>query len=299
MFKNLLVPLDGSTLSEASLPAAALLAQKLKAPVMLLHVIEQDAPSQVHDEPHLTSPEQAEDYLRQVAQRAFPPSLRVHTHVHSAPVSDVARSIVEHAANEFQPDLIVTCTHGKSGVHDLLFGSIAQQIVAQGTTPLLIIKPGATGFQLRNIIVPLDPDSFHDDSLAPGRELAGIFNSKLTLLSVIDTFSTLTGEQAATSSLMPGATQAVLDLREENAREHLAQHVRELRADGISSAAIVARGDPASTIVRTADEQSADLIILCTHRKSGIGAFWARSVAPKVARLTQLPLLLFPLPDRQ
>lgn len=298
MFKNLLVPLDGSTLSEASLEAAARLAETLDAPVTLLHVIEQDAPAQVHDERHLTNPQEAEAYLRGVAERAFPPGVKVLTHVHTAPVTDVARSIVEHAANEFQPDLIVTSTHGRGGMHDLLFGSIAQQVVAQGTTPLLIIKPEAGHFQLRRILLPLDPDSFHDDSLAPGAEIAATFKSQLTLLSVIPTFSTLTGEQAATSSLMPGATQAMLDLREENAREHLVEHVKTLRQDGIPASAIVARGDPASTIVKTADEQTADMIILCTHRKSGVGAFWARSVAPTVARLTKTPLLLFPLPDR-
>lgn len=298
MFKHLLVPLDGSKLSEASLEAASVLARATDAPVTLLHVIEQDAPSQVHDEPHLTKPQEAETYLREVARRAFPAGVRVRTHVHTAPVSDVARSIVEHAADEFQPDLIVTCTHGRSGVHDLLFGSIAQQVVAHGTTPLLLIKPGARPFRLQTILLPLDPDSFHDDSLAPGEMLAKLFNSKLILLSVIPTFATLAGEQAATSSLMPGATQAVLDLREENARKHLAEHVGQLRQDGVLADGVVARGEPASTIVKEAERNSADLIILSTHRKSGVGAFWARSVAPKVARSTDTPLLLFPLPDR-
>ncbi len=91
MFKNILVPLDGSKLSEASLAPAAFLAEELHSPVTLLHVIEQDAPSEVHKEHHLTKPEEAEAYLQQAARRAFPPSVKVDTHVHSAPVSDVAR----------------------------------------------------------------------------------------------------------------------------------------------------------------------------------------------------------------
>ena len=40
MFKNILVPLDGSNLAEAALPPAASLAQTLNAPVTLLHVVE-------------------------------------------------------------------------------------------------------------------------------------------------------------------------------------------------------------------------------------------------------------------
>ena len=157
MFKNILVPLDGSKLSEASLDSAAVIAQKLKSHVMLLHVIEQDAPTEVHQEHHLTQADEAHAYLEKVASRAFPPGVKVETHVHTAPVSDVARSIVEHALTEFKPDLIVTCTHGRSGVRDALFGSIAQQIVAQGATPLLLIRPDSPPFKLEKILVPLDP----------------------------------------------------------------------------------------------------------------------------------------------
>lgn len=298
MFEKILVPLDGSPLSEASLGAAALLAQTLHSPVTLLHVIEQGAPSQVHEERHLTDSEEAQAYLRQVAARAFPAGVKVNTHVHTAPVSDVARSIVEHAANEFQPDLIVTCTHGRGGVRDLLFGSIAQQVVAQGTTPLLLIKPEARPFRMQSILLPLDADSFHDDSLEVGESLAHSFRSRLALLSVIPTYGTLTGEQALASSLMPSATQAVLHLREQNARDHLAEHAQAFEKAGVTASAIVARGDPASIIVKMAEQLPADLIILSTHRKAGISAFWARSVAPKVAQLTRTPLLLIPLPEK-
>ena len=60
MFKHILVPLDGSTLAEAALPAAVSLAQTYKAPVTLLHVIEQDAPEEVHRDRHLTKAVEAE-----------------------------------------------------------------------------------------------------------------------------------------------------------------------------------------------------------------------------------------------
>ena len=295
MFQNILVPLDGSSLSEASLRAAAVLAEKLTASVTLLHVVEQDAPAEVHKERHLTSADEAETYLKETARRAFPASVRVQTHVHPAPVDDVARSIVEHAAAEFEPDLIVTCTHGHGGVRDALFGSIAQQIVAQGKTPLLLIRPEAAGFDIHGILVPLDPDSMHDESLPPAEYLAQAFEAELTLLSVIPTFSTLAGEQAATSSLMPATTQAMLDLREEQANDHLASELDALRALRVRCRAVVARGDASSTIVRTAEQTNTDLIILSTHRKAGIGAFWSRSVAPKVVQGTRVPLLLIPI----
>ena len=71
MFKSILVPLDGSHLAEAGLPAAASLAEKLNAPVTLLHVIEQNAPEAVHNERHLKLPQEAEAYLQGLAEQIF------------------------------------------------------------------------------------------------------------------------------------------------------------------------------------------------------------------------------------
>jgi nucleotide-binding universal stress UspA family protein len=296
MFKNILVPLDGSRLSEASLEPASVLARTLHSQVMLLHVIEQGAPSEIHREHHITTSEEARRYLKEVAARAFPPGVDVETHVHTAPVTDVATSIVDHATKEFKPDLIVTCTHGSGGMRDMLFGSIAQQIVSQGTTPLLLIKPDAPPFKLERILAPLDPDSIHDDGLPLTESLAASFDAELDILSIVPTFSTLTGEQAATSSLMPGTTHAMLDIREENARAHLDEHLRDLKDKGMKARADILRGDPASLILKEAEQLGADLIVLSTHGKAGVGAFWARSVAPHVAQRSRTPLLLIPLP---
>ena len=297
MFKHILVPLDGSNLSEASLIPAAILAEKFKAPITLLHVIEQDAPSEVHADRHLTKPDEAMEYLEDIAKRAFPPKLKVITHVHTAPVADVTRSIVEHVTTEFQTDLIIICTHGKSGIHDALFGNIAQQVAAQNKTPILVIKPVSSRFKLEKILLPLDPDSGHDYSFPFAESLAKAFKSELHLLSVIPTFGTLAGEQAAAGNLMPATTQAFLDMKEENVRNHLQEHVKALRKKGLSASAEIARGDPASVIAKVAENM--DLIILSTHRRKGMGAFWARSVAPKVAQKTKIPLLLIPLSENE
>jgi len=293
VFKNILVPLDGSKLSEASLAPAALLAQAFKSNIMLLHVIEQDAPSEVHNERHLTKPDEADEYLKDAARRAFSPEIEVETHVHTAPVADVIKSIVEHIS-EFKPDLIATCTHGRGGMRDVLYGSIAQQIVSQGTTPLLMIRPDSPRFTLDRILVPLDPDSHHDESLPVAKSFGKSFGSKIHILSIIPTFSTLAGEQAAAGNLLPVTAQALLDIKEENASEDLQFHLDEFRKDDIKVFAEVARGDPARGIVKIAELSGANLIILTTDRKAGMGAFWARSVAPKVANKTKVPLLLIP-----
>jgi len=300
MFRHILVPLDGSKLAEAAVPVAASLAKTLKAPVTLLHIIEQDAPQEVHNEHHITRPDEASAYLENLVKHAFPEDVQANWHVHTAAIQDVAASIVEHARTEFRPDLIVMCTHGKNGVRELLFGSIAQQVVAHGTTPLLLIKPEfdhSSEFKLERILVPLDSGPVHDNSLPITQELANAYGSEIYLLTVIPTFSTVAGQTAAASSLLPATTSAMLDINVENAQEDLQTHLEELRKAGHLVRAEVARGDPAVEIVSVAEKLKADLIVLSTHRKAGAAAFWARSVAPNVTRRSHTPILLVPLEE--
>ena len=219
-------------------------------------------------------------------------------HVHTAEVRDVAASIADHAA-ELNADLVVMCTHGRSGVRGMLFGSIAQQVIARGNAPVLLLRPREpqTGefFEIHRVLVPLDSESIHDDVFPYAIGLAKAFGAELGLLSVIPTYGTLVGEQAALSSLLPGTTAALLDIEESNTRSHLLEHLAQLQKEGLTASALIARGDPASEIVATGARWKADLVILATHRKAGIDAFWSHSVAPNIARTTRLPLLLLPL----
>ncbi|GAB4485531.1 MAG: universal stress protein [Anaerolineales bacterium] len=297
MFKNILVPLDGSKLAEAALAPAISFAQTLGAPLTLLHIIEQNAPSEVHSDRHLTRADEAEAYLQNLAQTAAE-NLSVQTHVHSAAVQNVAASIIEHANREFRPDLIAMCAHGSSGFRDLLVGSIAQQVLAGGEAPLLLLQPQTAEkqpFSLRRILIPLDSDSRHDEVFDFARSLARAYRAELYLLTVISTFETLSGREAAISSLLPATASALLDLQEENAREHLQHHLDEILTAGENCSAEIGRGDPVEVIAATAKRISADLILLGTHGKSGVKAFWARSVAPNVIKKTRIPLLLVPL----
>ena len=83
MFKHLLVPLDGSHLAEAALPAAACLAEHLGASITLIHIIERDVSGEIHGERHLKTPAEANAYLEAVAGRTFP--LRYTWHATSIP----------------------------------------------------------------------------------------------------------------------------------------------------------------------------------------------------------------------
>lgn len=296
MILNILVPLDGSSLAEAALPGAIWFSQLFHARITLLHVIEHNAPTSVHGERHLTNEAEALAYLQSVAER-FPAGIETSFHVHREEVSNVARSIAMHAS-ELVQDLVVMCSHGRSGLQQFIVGSIPQQVIGFGSTPVLLIHPEQDQQRLfgrvERLLVALDEDPEHNCGL----ELAGLValrsGAELRLLNVVPKLSSLKGEEGAASKLLPAATRALLEIEQEEAVAMLNERAKPWRERGVPVVTQVERGDPPDEIAKTAEALSASIIVLSSHGKRGMGAFWAGSVAPRVPALTNLPLLLAP-----
>jgi len=299
MFQHLLVPLDGSRMAESVLPAVVYLTDRLHARVSLVHVIEKDAPTEIHGESHLRTTDEADVYLKSVSQRVFPEGTSVECHVHESEVKNVAKSLYEHIG-ELESDLVVMCSHGRGGFRDLMFGNIAQQVIALGITPVLIIRPSEDDskipFSLKRLLVPLDGNPEHEQGIPVARELAKACESSLHLLQVVPTFSTVSGTLGATGKLLPHATAEFLDMSVQKAEEYLQTHQANLQTAGIETTYQVLRGNPADIIRKTATKLKMDIIILGTHGKKGTHAFWSGSIAPKVCQTCRKPLLLVPVP---
>jgi nucleotide-binding universal stress UspA family protein len=303
MFRRLLVPLDGSAMSEAAIPVAARFAARTGASLTLVHVIERNAPTAVHRERHLVTAEEAEAYLAEAVRLPALAGLTVATHVHTAEVSDVAASIYEHSA-ELAPDLVVMTTHGRGGARRLIFGAIAQQVIALGTTPVLLVRPSAAvagpagpagPAGLRTILAPIDGDPDHEKSLPVAAELAAAFSCGLHLLMVVPGLRHLSGSDAAAGMLLPGATRLKLEMDTAGAEEYVQARARELAQSGVAATSEVFRGDPARAIVKSTRRLAGGLVVMGTHGRAGTDAFWAGSVAARVVARSRAPVLLVPL----
>ena len=295
--KNILVPLDGSKLSETVLPLASLLAQQNQAKLILFHVIEQNPPDTVHGDHHLTDQQEASSYLEKV-RKTLPAELTVELHVHTSAEKYVAGSIVEHS-KELEVDLIAMCAHGQSGLQKRIFGNIAQEVLNLGDVPVLLLSPEkelmAESCTCQCILVPLDGDPDHEAGLEMAVELSQSCHASLHLVMVVHELSTLPGEQAASAVLLPSATSALLEIGCEEGEMYLTELMGRLLDKQIQVTGEVQRGDPARQIVRAAKEFQADMIVLGTHSKTAMNAFWSGSVTPKIATQTHLPLLLVPV----
>ena len=195
--RHLIVPLDGSRLAEAALPITRQLAQKLGAPVTLVHLIERHAPQHIHGEHHLSNPEEAERYLTELGRRFFPADPRVAQHVHASEITDVPRAIAEHAT-ELGSDLVVMCAHGQIGLRTVVVWEYCAKSCGFQRCPGLADQAGrsrrstcshATVQSWSCWTVP----SVDEQSLPLAAALAKVCGGSLHLVVVVPTLRTLVG----------------------------------------------------------------------------------------------------------
>lgn len=143
VLRSILIPLDGSDLSEAILAPAADLALAFGARVTLLQVVSSRFPSSSGLVPalpsHWTEALQAgEDYLEKVARRLRTRGIRVEPMVMAHPRPSQA---IRDVADEIHADLIAMATHGYTGMKRALFGSVAEDVLRHTRVPLLVRRP--------------------------------------------------------------------------------------------------------------------------------------------------------------
>lgn len=146
MFTHLLVPVDGSELSERATQASLELARKLGAritgfvaePMAPLPTMSSNpAAYQRETEAHQARTEaHAREVLKQFAAKAAAAGVPFDGKFQR---TDTVDDAIVKAAAEFQCDLIVMVTHGRGAFGELLFGSHTKNVLSRSKTPLLVL----------------------------------------------------------------------------------------------------------------------------------------------------------------
>ena len=136
--KRILVPLDGSPTAEAAVAVARELARTSGAKLLVLRVtgarFDHD-PAPV--EGQLAPIREAEAYLKSIRDRLEGDGAEVATFLwHGAPAAAIAK-----AARDYEIDIIVMTTHGRTGREKEMFGSIAEAVLRGVSVPVLVVRP--------------------------------------------------------------------------------------------------------------------------------------------------------------
>jgi nucleotide-binding universal stress UspA family protein len=154
MFKNILVPLDGSETAEVVLDTAQGLAKTLGATLNLVRVVDIAAITRsivpasgemgvitqeiqdMIDEAIAADLKEAEDYLKAAGERLQRSGVAVTTELRQGVAGD---ELIE-AINARHIDAVCIATHGRSGISRTIFGSVADRLIRESGKPVLVIK---------------------------------------------------------------------------------------------------------------------------------------------------------------
>lgn len=286
MYERILVALDGSRFSEAILPYARFLSDKLKLEVQLVHVIDSEiaAPSSSAAQSRYRDVMSAEskkglDYLKRIAE-SFAASIKVECIVeHGKP----AELIVDKAAAN-SGTVIAMTTHGRSGLNRWLLGSIADKVLHAAANPLLLVRAGETiqtdrAAMLARILVPLDGSALAETVLPHSAELAQKLGLEIVLLRVFAVPTPVFAEDYG-----PYVEEIWAQLDEESKR-YLDEKARQLQAQGLTNVSTIATaGFAAEKIIDIARQSPDCLVAMCTHGRSGVNRWVMGSVTERVVR---------------
>jgi nucleotide-binding universal stress UspA family protein len=286
MLRNILVPLDGSPISEAALPYARAMAARANARLTLVRVVPLDRmPTETIQE--------AEAYLGRFATELSAAGLAVETGV---PYSGTTPEWIQTEAKLRHADLVVMATHARTGFDHFVHGSVAEAVIPKLDIPLVLIRPGeglspADRFAQSQptLIVPLDGSEFAEAALEPARELAALVGARLVLVGVVPL---PTAPIAAEGPIVYPSDEDV-DALEAEARGYLTGICDRLMAGGIAASVEVRRlGEAATRIAEVAAEQGAAAVVMATHGRTGLARALIGSVAGAIVHQGTTPVVL-------
>lgn len=299
-FKNILFPTDFTPHARAALKYAAAFAREGQGRVILFSVQEGSVPTNLLTLPERVFEEAEKDWLRQLradVKELLSDHLLDRLEVDPVIIEGEPAPEIARAVRDFQIDLVTIVTHGRKGLSRALWGSTAEEIIAEAPCPVLTIRPPQRDFveyrgshteiHLNRILLATN---FRPSSLVAAQvaaELAGRTGAELHVIYVISDYMDQMAE------MFPESAGAKLSQLREYVSERMATFEREAQARAITH---IAEGRPYEEIVRLATEKDVDLIVIGTSVHSSIfgGAPILGPDIERVVRNAPCPVLSVP-----
>jgi nucleotide-binding universal stress UspA family protein len=292
MFERILVPTDGSERSQWALEAASVLARRLGANLVVLHVIPDtgmppfafdgvpvDARAVLHD-----LQLNGEGILKAALERVS----TARTRLEWGRGRRVAE-VIAHVASDEQVSLIVMGTHGREGLDRLFFGSITEETERLSSAPVLFVRRSTSGFSgLEPILVPVDGSEVSNHALEFAQALSNATGAALEVLHVVPDLELPTAEPRVT-----GETLKEIQHQRHVQGETVIQSARErIGPDGKTLLMNAHNERIDSAIERIAREEHAGMVVIGTHARGGLERLLLGSVAESFAHHSSLPMLI-------
>ena len=298
-FRNILFPTDFKPHTRAALKYAAAFARNGDGRVVVLSVQNAKVPPNLlaQAEPIAENEDRWLSQLRDDFRDVLADPLFRQLDVEPVIVAGEPASEIARAAHDYGSNLVTIVTHGRKGLTRALWGSTAEEIIAEAPCPVLTIRPPQHDFvehdasqcqlRLKRILLATNFRPSSSAATHVATQLANQTGAELHAIHVIgDYFEQL-------SVLFPEGGLAALKRLRSYAQDRMAQLGRE---DGARAITHITEGRPYEEVVRLASTREVDLIVIGTNVHASIfgGTPVLGSEIERVVRNAPCPVLCVP-----
>lgn len=284
---RILIPLDGSELSERVFPWARLFKAAMpEVEIELLRCFE--PPGSIYLIPELAVPATTmysegdlssamSDYLKQKVDE-----LGIEGTVTTVAVADPASEILERGESA---NMILMASHGRGGLGRWLLGSVATKVARGTTVPVLVVSGKCMAAdaehppKMEKIMVAYDASPAAERAVYRAGSLARGFGAVLHVYKGVS-------QVAMHHQVVAEANKANL-VRATESTQALAKSLQ-----GVKTQVEVREVTVSTGIVEYADEVSADLIVIGSHGKGGLARWMIGSETEQVLHEAHCPVLV-------
>lgn len=275
--KKILVPTDFSKAADYALEAAASIAKKAKAKLILMHVVEGASRStfSVRGEMSFGSPEERFFTLKMIEKSRAEIDARINDPMYED--IDIHYEIqvgnpyngIKNIISEQEVDLVVMGTAGADSIEEVLVGSTTEKVVRYAKSPVLTIHKKPSTLNFKNIVLATSLKKEELDFMKTLCAIQNLYDSTVHLVRIntpnnferdSDTIQSLK-DFAKLANLKNFTVNVFNDVTEEEGIIYFSEHIK------------------------------ADLIAMATHGRTGFAHLLSGSIAEDVVSHANRPVL--------
>lgn len=294
MYRQILVPLDGSAFAEAALPLALELSRRTGADLHLVTVLE-PVTSFAYEGWEDAAVEWSQEYLENVLDRV---EGQAGGSIDHAVLNGHTVEVLQKEAQRLSADLVVMASHGRGALSRLWLGSVADGFVRQTHLPVILVRPEEDAEPVEDfshsfgtILVPLDGSELSESALEHAVEFGELFDSSYHLTRVVSYPLDIASPYLPHTAQL---NQEVMADAKKGAADYLEARAEAMRKRGLNvTTAVEVDAQPGQGIIAESEAVGADLVAMATHGRKGLSRVVLGSAADKVVRGLHKPLLLY------
>lgn len=284
--KTIVTATDFSERSDRAIRRAQLLAREFDGKIHLVHVVDDDQPHAIVSAERDASTRLLEELTHTLEEiDAVKCDYRV---VLGNPFLGITQ-----VAQDLGADLIVIGPHRRQILRDILVGTTAERTIRTAGCPVLMANGVPTG-SYRRVLAASDLSSYSETTIRTAKSLGLLDRQNVSLLHVFSALATALMNRASSND---GEIQSYIAGERKQVKHEVTSFLDRIKVDGMSTILKPDTVNITEAICETANELSAELIVIGTCSRSAIGRVLMGSVTEGVLRNSDRDVLAIPPPQ--